>query len=238
MKRVIDILVSLLGIILLFPFLTPVMIILKFTGEHYIFYRQQRVGKNGKVFQMIKFSTMLYISPYIGSGEITLRNDPRVFPFGSFLRKTKINELPQLWNVLWGDMSLVGPRPLPPKNFSFYTSDQQEMIKRIKPGMTGVGSIIFRGEDTMLAQSALDHEGTHRILMSPHKAELEEWYLQNQSLWEDLKIILLTFWVILFNNSPLPYKWLKGLPELPKELRSLNNLKMDGYRVTRLNKIE
>ena len=224
MKRLIDIILRLIGIIISFPVLIPIMIVLKFTGEHYIFYSQPRIGKNGKIFQMIKFSTMLYISPEIGTGDITIRNDPRVFPFGAFLRKTKLNEIPQLWNVLLGQMSLVGPRPLTIRNFGFYTIDQQETIKKLKPGITGVGSIIFRGEDAFLENSGMEYEQVHRQLMSPHKAALEEWYFQNQSLWIDLKILLITFLVLLLNCSHLPYKWLKGLPELPEGLKHKNNL--------------
>jgi lipopolysaccharide/colanic/teichoic acid biosynthesis glycosyltransferase len=201
------------------PFMIPVMIILKLTGEHYVFYRQARVGQHGKSFRMYKFSTMLLKSPELLSGDITLRKDPRVLPFGRFLRITKINEIPQLINVFKGDMSLVGPRPMPPANFSFYTPGAQAMILKLQPGMTGVGTIIFREEEEMLASSPLGPEETHRQWMSPHKARLEEWYLNNRSLWVDLKILFLTLWVIPFKDSALPYRVLKGLPEFPGELR-------------------
>ncbi|MFA6484310.1 MAG: sugar transferase, partial [Bacteroidales bacterium] len=103
MKRSFDIVISFLAMVVALPFMIPVMIILKLTGEHYVFYRQARVGQHGKSFRMYKFSTMLLKSPELLSGDITLRKDPRVLPFGRFLRITKINEIPQLINVFKGD---------------------------------------------------------------------------------------------------------------------------------------
>jgi lipopolysaccharide/colanic/teichoic acid biosynthesis glycosyltransferase len=199
----------------------PVVIILKLTGEHYIFYYQPRVGKSGNEFKIVKFSTMLLNSPSIGSGEITVKNDPRVFPFGRFLRKSKINEIPQLINILRGDMSIVGPRPLTPKHFEFYSSDQQNIIKKLKPGLTGVASIVFREEEEIFAKSKLVHEQTYRQLLSPHKAALEDWYLNNRSIWVDIKVIILTVLVLFNQSSRMPYRWLSGLPELPQELKKL-----------------
>ena len=199
----------------------PIVIILKLTGEHYIFYYQQRVGRFGNEFKMIKFSTMLLNSPNLGPGEITVKNDLRVFPFGRFLRKSKINELPQILNIFKGDMSIVGPRPLTPKHFGFYSAEQQEIIKQLKPGLTGLASIVFREEEEIFAKSNMGLEETYRQLLSPYKASLEEWYLQNQSFWVDLKIILLTVFVILLPNSRLQFKWLKGLPDYPADLKTL-----------------
>jgi lipopolysaccharide/colanic/teichoic acid biosynthesis glycosyltransferase len=219
MKRIIDFILSLITILVLVPFMIPVMIILKLTGEHYIFYYQPRIGREGKEFKIVKFATMLLNSPNIGTGEISLKKDPRVFPFGRFLRKTKINEIPQLLNILNGDMSLVGPRPLTPKHFNFYTPEHQEIIKQLKPGLTGVGAIIFRDEEVIFAKSSLGHEQTYREMLSPYKGALETWYFQHQTLWVDIKIVFLTVWVILFNKSQLPYKILKGLPEKPEQLR-------------------
>lgn len=164
---------------------------------------------------------MLIDSPNIGTGEISLKEDPRVFPFGRFLRKAKINEIPQLLNILMGDMSIVGPRPLTPKHFNHYSMVNQEIIKQLKPGLTGVGAIIFRDEEKLFCNSTLDHEKTYYQLLSPYKGELEAWYFRNHSLWVDLKIIFLTFWVIPFRRSQLPYKILKDLPEKPAELKSL-----------------
>jgi lipopolysaccharide/colanic/teichoic acid biosynthesis glycosyltransferase len=219
MKRIVDFIISFIAILLLIPFMIPIIIILKLTGEHYIFYYQPRIGKNGKSFNIVKFSTMLLNSPNIGTGEITLKKDPRVFAFGRLLRQTKINEIPQILNIIKGDMSIVGPRPLTPKHFGFYTPEERGIIKQLKPGLTGVGAIIFRDEEEIFAQSKLDHEQTYRQMLSPYKAALEYWYLNNKSFLVDLKIIFLTLWVLLFKKSPLPYKLLKDLPDKPECLK-------------------
>lgn len=218
LKRTIDVILSTIVSLILIPFLLPISLILKLTGEHYIFYYQPRVGKSGREFRMVKFSTMLLNSPNIGTGEITLKKDPRVFPFGRILRKTKINEIPQLINIIKGDMSIVGPRPLTPKHFNYYSPEQQEIIKQLKPGLTGIGAIVFREEEEIFAKSKLDHEQTYRQIISPYKAALENWYLTHQSGWVDFKIIFLTAWVVLFKNSQLPYRWFKDLPPKPEEL--------------------
>mgnify|MGYP003113897690 CR=1 FL=1 len=128
LKRLLDMVVSFIAIVILLPLLIPVMIGLKLTGEGYIFYKQKRVGLNNKYFYILKFATMLKDSPNLGSGSITLRNDPRVTPMGGFLRKTKINELPQIFNILLGDISLVGPRPLVDKTFNAYSEEIRKVI--------------------------------------------------------------------------------------------------------------
>lgn len=151
MKRFFDILLTSLAVLVLSPLLVPIMIILKLTGEHYIFYCQERVGKDRKPFGLMKFATMLKDSPNIGTGDITTRHDPRVLPFGRFLRKTKINELPQLFNILKGDMSIIGPRPLTPRNFAYYSPEIQQAIGELRPGLSGIGSVIFRDEERYLA---------------------------------------------------------------------------------------
>ena len=125
----------------------PLMFILRVSGEGEIFFLQNRVGRGGKDFKLYKFATMLKDSPKIGTGTISMKNDPRVLPVGKILRKTKINELPQLINVLVGDMSIIGPRPLTLKSFDLYSLDVQQAIKKVKPGLSGVGSIVFRKEE-------------------------------------------------------------------------------------------
>ena len=146
-KRFFDILIAIFALICLSWVFIICMIILLCTGEHYIFYCQNRIGKNGKPFKIIKFATMLFNSPNMAGGTITRRNDPRVLPFGKFLRKTKINELPQLFNILSGEMSIIGPRPLTPKLFAYYSEDVQEGIGKMTPGLSGIGSVIFRDEE-------------------------------------------------------------------------------------------
>ena len=209
-KRILDILIAGFAFVILSPILIPVMIILKFTGEHEIFYFQKRVGYKNKPFDIWKFATMLKNSPSIGTGEITLRNDPRVMPFGSFLRKTKINELPQIFNVLKGDMSIVGPRPLMEVSFTQYDENIRKNIYNSKPGITGIGSLIFRDEEKIISEAADPKLMYSKIF--PFKGELEMWYQKNASVLTDVKIIFLTAWSIIFPENKLAGKFFKDLP--------------------------
>jgi len=215
MKRIFDFIFSLILIILLSPLLVPIGIILLLTGEHYIFFKHKRMGKGGKQFELIKFSTMLVDSPNLGSGDFTVNNDPRVLPVGKYLRITKINELPQLLNILKGDMSFVGPRPLAPKIFNNYTPEDQLFILKMKPGLTGIGSIVFRNEDAITAQSKLSWADCLKLEIMPYKARLEEWYFNHKNFFIDLIIIFLTAWVVIFPDSELTYRVFKDLPEKP-----------------------
>ena len=149
----------------------------------------------------------------MGTGSITLKNDPRVTKIGSFLRKTKINELPQIVNILKGDISLVGPRPLVEKTFLAYNQDIRSKIYNVKPGLTGIGSIIFRDEESII--SAVKDEDPidfYKRVIAPYKGELEMWYQNNNSLFLDLQLIFMTAWIILFPKSRLYEKWFKDLP--------------------------
>ena len=139
MKRLIDILFSLSLLVGFLPFGLLIALVLRLTGEGKVFYLQPRIGRHGRIFKLVKFATMLENSPNIGTGDITLQNDPRVLPAGKFLRKTKINEIPQILNILKGEMSVVGPRPLTEKNFLLYPNDVQKEIVKMAPGLTGVG---------------------------------------------------------------------------------------------------
>ena len=145
MERFFDILFSGIALLLLSPLLVPIVITLRLTGEGEIFFLQKRIGKSGKKFKLFKFATMRKNSPNIGTGMVTMRDDPRVLPVGTFLRKTKINELPQLLNIFFGDMSVVGPRPLTTQTFGAYSENTQRLIKQVRPGLSGVGSVILRG---------------------------------------------------------------------------------------------
>ena len=216
--RFFDIIFSLLALICLLPIFMPIFIILRFSGEGYIFYYQCRVGKGGKIFSLLKFATMLKNSPSIGAGEITLKNDPRVLPFGKFLRKTKINEMPQIFNILRGDISIVGPRPMVPNTFQKYSKEAQVALNNVKPGLTGVGSIIFRDEEKFLEGKSNPQEFYDDFII-PYKNDLEIWFTKNSSLKTYFMIIFLTAWVIFFSNSRLPYILLKGLPLSPVELK-------------------
>src|SRR5690606_8664964 len=154
MQRTFDILLSSFAILLLSPLLLSIMIILKFTGEGEVFYKQARVGKDGKIFGVFKFATMVKNSSQIGTGFITTKNDPRVLPVGRVLRKTKLNEIPQIFNIFLGEMSIVGPRPQVSKHFEMYSESVQRELKRIRPGLTGVGSIFFRDEERILEKNS------------------------------------------------------------------------------------
>lgn len=210
-KRLFDFLFALIALILLSPLLIPLVLILKLTGEHEVFYFQKRIGLKNKEFNIWKFATMMKDSPNIGTGEITLRNDPRVTQAGKFLRKTKINELPQLINVLIGDMSIVGPRPLMKKSFDHYTPDVQKVIYNTRPGITGIGSVIFRDEEKIISASN-DIQATYRQIFT-YKGAVEMWYQQHISFYTDFMIIFLTAWHIIFSNSQLVYKVFPSLPK-------------------------
>ena len=151
MQRVFDIIFSGLALIVLSPLMLPLIFLLKITGEGEIFFLQSRVGHGGKHFQLYKFATMLKNSPNMGTGTVTVHNDPRILPIGGFLRKTKINELPQLLNVLRGDMSLIGPRPQTLRCFNAFPEFLQSTIVSVKPGLSGIGSLYFRDEEKKIA---------------------------------------------------------------------------------------
>jgi len=212
-KRLLDITVSLISLIILLPVFIPIIIILRLSAEGEVFYFQERYGIYNSKFEIWKFATMLKNSMNIGTGSITLQNDPRVTKIGSFLRKSKINELPQIVNIIKGDISLVGPRPLVKKTFLAYSEDVQSKIYNVKPGLTGIGSIIFRDEESII--SGIKNEDPHEFykrVIAPYKGELEMWYQDNKSLLLDVQLIFLTAWVILFPKSKLYEKWFKDLP--------------------------
>jgi len=216
--RFFDVVLSGLALIVLSPLLIPIVLFLKFSGDGEIFFLQERVGKNRKMFKLFKFATMLKDSPSMGTGTVTMKNDPRVLPAGKFLRKTKINELPQLLNVFIGDMSLVGPRPQAPRCFDAFPVESQDIIVQVKPGLSGIGPIVFRGEEDILE----GHSGTldfYDNVIGPYKGDVEAWYVGKQSLIVYFSIILLTVWVVLFSKSDVIWKIFKDLPVPPEELK-------------------
>ena len=214
LKRLFDIISSGILIVFISPLLIPLMILLRFTGEGKVFYVQQRVGKGGSMFGLFKFATMLENSPNMSGGDVTMGKDPRVLPVGHFLRKTKINELPQLLNIFIGHISVVGPRPLTPKTFACYPDEIQQEIINLKPGLTGVGSIVFWDEERILSNSPKKHLDCYREDIAPYKGALEVWYKNNFSFMLDLKLIFLTAWVILLPKSDLVFSWFKDLPKI------------------------
>lgn len=192
MTRILDVTLALLALLLLAPLLLPVMLLLKLTGEHHVFYLQERVGRDGEPLRVIKFATMLRDSPHLPGGYLTRKDDPRVLPVGRFLRKAKINELPQLVNVVLGHMSLVGPRPQARVHFDLYTPEQAAVIRAQLPGVTGLGSLVFRDEDALLERLGGDPDDAHDRVITPYKGELERWYADNRSVRLYLKVLALT----------------------------------------------
>lgn len=217
MQRVFDIFLATAALIVLAPLLLLIAIVLRFTGEGDVFYRQERVGLHGQHFGLLKFATMLRNSPNMGTGELTVRDDPRVLPVGRFLRKTKLNELPQLWNIVIGDLSVVGPRPMVPKTYAAYPAAAREILNTVRPGLSGVGSVIFRDEETFLAGRD-DPQAFYRDTIVPYKAAVECWYVQHQGILMYWQVILLTLWAIVFKKTRLPWMVWPGLPKLPSAL--------------------
>lgn len=216
MQRLFDILFSGIALVLLSPILFLVALCLRFSGEGEIFYRQERVGYKRKKFRIFKFATMIKNSSNIGSGTLTMANDPRVLPLGKVLRKTKINELPQLLNILIGDLSLVGPRPLVPEGESHYGEKKSEIIRSVKPGLTGIGSLVLRDEEAFYAHRSDAHK-FYKNTISPYKFCLEEWYIERHSFFLDLKIMLFTATAIVWPDFS-PWSFFRDLPKIPQEM--------------------
>ena len=215
-KRTFDILTSGIAILILSPLLIPIIIGLKLTGEGYVFYKQERVGHNNKPFLIWKFATMLKNSSKMPGGIMTTKKDPRITPMGGFLRSSKINELPQLFNIFFGHMSVVGPRPVMKISFEAYPKEVQKVIYNVKPGLTGIGSIIFRDEEELITEvknNGGDIWDFYKNKIYPFKGSLELWYQKKKSFFLDLQIIFMTAWVILVPTSKLYEKWFKDLPK-------------------------
>ena len=219
MQRFFDVLFSSLAIILLSPVFLVTCIVLRMTGEGEIFYAQERIGLYGKPIKILKFVTMLKNSPSIGMGTITLMEDPRVLPVGRLLRKSKINELPQLFNVLLGDMSLIGPRPQTQRCFNAFPEELRDKILSVRPGLSGVGSIFFRNEDLMMYDSNHADEMYDKIIM-PFKGKLEEWYVDNKSLALYTYLILATIIVVFIGRIPFFKSVFSSISKIPDELES------------------
>ena len=204
MERFFDILFSGIALLILFPFLVPIVITLKLTGEGEVFFLQERIGKGGKKFKLFKFVTMLKNSPNIGTGTITMRNDPRVLPVGTFLRKSKINELPQLLNIFFGDMSVIGPRPLTAQTFVAFSENTQGLITQVRPGLSGVGSIIFRGEEEIMHGETASAD-FYSDVIAPYKGLLEEWFVSNKSLYIYFVAIFVTAWAVIAPSTKIAW---------------------------------
>ena len=218
MQRFFDVIFSGFALVLFSPLLLPLMFLLRVTGEGEIFFAQKRVGRRGKHFKLYKFATMLKNSPKMGTGTVTLKNDPRVLPMGRILRKTKINELPQLINIFKGDMSIIGPRPQTQRCFNAFPLSSQNEIMKVRPGLSGIGSIIFRNEEEMMHSNNNPDKFYDEILM-PYKGCLEEWYVSNQNIISYFSLIGLTIWVVLLPRFNITQKVFKELPTYPEDLK-------------------
>jgi len=197
LKRFTDIFLSFLAILVLLPFMFVISLIVNFESIGGFFYFQQRVGKNGKDFKLIKFRTMYVRADK--NGLITVgTNDKRITGFGKFLRKFKLDELPQLFNVIIGDMSIVGPRPEVRKYVNLYNSEQLKVLS-VHPGLTDYASIIYIEENKILSESD-DPEKMYVEKIMPHKLELNLKYIKNQTIFTDLKIIFKTIFKIFFKK--------------------------------------
>lgn len=224
MERFFDLLFSALSLAVLSPLFVVVTVVLRFSGEGEIFFLQERIGKGGQRFKLFKFATMLKNSPSIGTGTVTMKNDSRVLPIGKFLRKTKVNELPQLLNIFFGDMSVIGPRPLTDQTFGAYSESTQSRVKQVRPGLSGVGSIIFRAEEEILHGEAgsVDFYDT---VIAPYKGALEEWFVGEKGLYLYFLCIVLTIWLVIFPRSGIAWKTLAGVPVPPPVLQAPLNYK-------------
>lgn len=195
MKRLFDILCSFIGLLLLQPLFVVTAIMIKVDSQGPVFFRQGRVGKNFRRFMIYKFRTMVVDAEKNGL-RITSGGDSRITKVGRILRKFKIDELPQLFNVLKGDMSLVGPRPEVEEYVKLYEKDYMEILKR-RPGITDVSSIIFREEEAVL-KNQVDPEGYYKKILLPEKIRLAKEYIEHSSFSYDLKLVLNTLHKILY----------------------------------------
>lgn len=218
MQRLFDVFLSGVALIALLPIFLPLMLLLRLTGEGEIFFLQDRIGRQGQYFKLYKFATMLKNSPNIGTGTVTLHNDPRVLPLGGFLRSTKINELPQLINIFKGDMSIIGPRPQTQRCFDAFPAQSQQEIIKVRPGLSGIGSIVFRNEEEMMHANN-DPDKFYDEIVMPYKGSLEVWYVSHQNLGSYFCLIGLTVWVVLLPRSDLVWRLFKDLPAPSEDLQ-------------------
>jgi lipopolysaccharide/colanic/teichoic acid biosynthesis glycosyltransferase len=197
-KRIFDIICSLMGLIILAPFLVIIAIAIKITSNEPVFFRQVRVGKNGHEFLIHKFRTMVTNAESMGP-QITIGLDPRITVVGVFLRKTKLDELPQLIDVVVGNMSLVGPRPEVPQYVKTYLPEIKNIVLSVRPGITDWASIKMIDENLILAKSANPHLAYINDIL-PHKLTYAVAYVKTRSFWQDIIIIFATIARIFFRR--------------------------------------
>ncbi len=192
-RRLLDTCVSIIGLFLLSPLSLIIAMMIKRESRGPVFYHSLRVGKHGREFRMLKFRTMNELSPDSPGPRVTARNDPRITPLGRWLRHRKLNEMPQLWNVLKGDMSLVGPRPEDPAIVATWPADIRQEVLSVRPGITSPATILYRHEEELLSQDRVMEIYLKSIL--PDKLRLDQLYVHHRSWLLDLDILL---WTPLF----------------------------------------
>ena len=188
MKRLFDLTTSLIGLIILFPIFIVVSVLVKISSEGPVFFVLKRIGKNGKVFQIIKFRSMAVIQS--SDSTISIKGDVRITKIGAFLRKYKLDELPELFNVLRGDMSIVGPRP-DVSGYADKLEGEDVLILELRPGITGPASLKYANEEDILALQE-DTVKYNDDVIYPDKVKLNLDYYHNNNLWIDIKIIFAT----------------------------------------------
>jgi lipopolysaccharide/colanic/teichoic acid biosynthesis glycosyltransferase len=199
LKRVFDFVVSGLAVVLLLPFFLVVAAAIKLDSPGPVFFRQARVGRGGHLFRIFKFRTMVDGASRAGTA-LTVKDDPRITRLGTFLRARKIDELPQLFNVFDGSMSLVGPRPEVPEYMEFYTCEQRAIILSMRPGITDYAAVLFRDENKMLDRES-DAVNVYRYRIMPIKFTLYERYSREIGLGTDLRLIFATVALLIFSKS-------------------------------------
>lgn len=218
MQRFLDLIIAGSALLVLSPLLLFICFLLAVTGEGKIIYRQQRLGQKLKPFGVLKFATMLEASPSMLTGSITVPDDPRVLPIGKFLRKTKLNELPQLVNVLLGDMSLIGPRPHVEKDLEGIPKQDLKFCYSIKPGLSGIASILLRNEEDLL-RGQKDHRAFYRDVIAPYKNKLDSWYVNNNKLSVYCTLIITTIYVVFGGRSQVIFRFWPNLPIPPAKIQ-------------------
>lgn len=207
-KRALDVSGALLGLVMLSPVFVIAAIAIKRDSAGPVFFRQDRVGRGGRLFRILKFRSMAVRA--VSGPALTVNADKRVTRVGAFLRRTKLDELPQLVNVLWGDMSLVGPRPEVPEFMKFYSAEQRAVMLSMRPGMTDYAAILFRDESSLLADVD-DPVALYRDRIMPIKFSYYERYSREIGLLNDMRIILATVLLVAFGRVP---RWMRIESEL------------------------
>jgi len=200
-KHFFDIVFSLAGLVILLPLFVVIAVWIRIDSAGPIFFRQIRIGRHGRPFRIFKFRTMHADAESRGR-KITVGDDPRITRVGHFLRKFKLDELPQLFNVVKGEMSLVGPRPEVPRYVEFYPEEIRTQVLSVRPGITDIASILYKDENTMLAGAA-DPEATYVTVVLPEKLKHSVQYVSERTLWLDFKIILITLMEVFRGGCPV-----------------------------------